>query len=160
MLTLIISHNIHLEKSERYNLAKGDDVVAVGVSVPVWYYKGNTSEPASEVFCKYILTNKPNEFPVSMCEHGYRINLPQIPATSELRKKPKDWFKYGLHQRIDWYKRYSFPVTGNDLVDLKDGGLEFIRYNHYHKVAGYGSKINVTHMIRIDKMETLIDSLS
>lgn len=159
MLTLIISHNIHLERAERYNLANGLEVNVVGVSVPVWYFRGNTSEPAGEIFCKYILTNKPNEFPVSIHDQGYRINVPQIPANTELRKKPKDWERYNLQQRIEWYKRYNFPINGSDLMDLKDGGLEFLRYNHYQKLMGYGGGINVTHMIHINKMEMLISSL-
>jgi hypothetical protein len=159
MLTLIISHHIHLEKPERYKLAEGNEISVVGVSVPVWFFKGNTSEPAAEIFCKYLLTNKPNEFPICMYEQGYRVNLQQVPSSLELRKKPKNWDEFNQQQRIDWYKKYNFPISGNDLLDLKDGGLEFLQYNHYHKVVGFGGGINVTHMIHINKQETLVNSL-
>ena len=57
MITLATSHNIYLTHEDRYALVKGQTVESVGVSVPVWFIKGTTSEPAVEVFCKYVLTN-------------------------------------------------------------------------------------------------------
>ena len=62
MLTLVISHNINLSREERYNLHQGKPVTTVGVSVPVWFEKGNTSEPAQEVFVLYRLTNTSDDY--------------------------------------------------------------------------------------------------
>lgn len=158
MLTLIISHNIYLTRDERYELASGKDITVVGISIPVWFYKGNTSEPAPEIYCKYMLSNKPNEYPVCTYEQGYKINLQQIPQNIELKKKPKNWNEYSLNQRIEWYKRYNYPISGNDLLDVEDGGLEFLQYNHYNKIVGINGTINATHVIHINKLELLLNS--
>jgi hypothetical protein len=57
MLTLTVSHNIFLTKKQRYELSVVESTLEViGISFPVWFYKGKTSEPAKEVFCKYILS--------------------------------------------------------------------------------------------------------
>ena len=53
MATLTVSHYIYLSREQRYELNDGKDIEIVGICVPVWFQKGNTSEPAQEIFCKY-----------------------------------------------------------------------------------------------------------
>lgn len=79
MLTLTILHNIFLTKQDRSTLVNGGQIQAMGVSVPVWYLKGKTTEPAQEIFCEYILTNTTEDYPLTALAKGYKINLPQTP---------------------------------------------------------------------------------
>lgn len=58
MATLTVSHYIYLTKEQRYDIHNGKEVSVIGTSVPVWFQKGTTSEPAQEVFCEYTLNNK------------------------------------------------------------------------------------------------------
>ena len=52
MATLTISHYVYLNREQRYDIHDLKPVEVIGVSVPVWFNNGNTSEPAKEVFCK------------------------------------------------------------------------------------------------------------
>ena len=73
MLTLTILHNIFLTKQDRSTLINGGQIQAMGVSVPVWYLKGKTTEPAQEIFCEYILTNTTEDYPLTALAKGYKI---------------------------------------------------------------------------------------
>ena len=75
--TLTISHYIYLTREERYALFEGKRLETIGVSVPVWFRKGDTSEPTQEVFCKYTITNKLSFRSIVQNDEGYTLNLPQ-----------------------------------------------------------------------------------
>ena len=67
MATLTISHYIYLTKEQRYALHERQPIEAIGISVPVWFNKGNTSEPAKEIFCKYQIANESVNKIVYLC---------------------------------------------------------------------------------------------
>jgi hypothetical protein len=154
-IVLSISHNIFLTEKQRSQIHARETVETVGVSVPVWFYRGSTSEPASEVFCKYILTNVEEDYPVEKTEKGYRINLPQIPSDYEEPVKPKNWENYSPHKQSQWFKKHPAPLSVNNL--LVEGILAFKRYN---KTIELGKKTTIVHCVEIRHMEMLEVSLS
>jgi hypothetical protein len=129
MATLTVSHNIFLTRDERYRLHKGEKLIVTGVSVPVWFKKGSTSEPAQEVFCTYELTNEPGEKPISTIENGYLINLPQ--------------------------KSEKSPASSIGLLDINDGGSEWVEFRQYNTVYRDGKKYNLVHFVEVKPIELL-----
>lgn len=105
-------------------------IEVIGVSVPVWFHKGSTSEPAREVFCKYKIINKNENVPIFRNKTGYEINLP----------------KY-----IDGEKK----LVIKKLLDKKDGGEECIRYKEYNKVMQNKIYYNLIHYVEIFPKEKL-----
>jgi len=77
MITLSISHNVYLTDEEISKLMSGEAIKTIGVSVPVWFFKGNTSEPAKEIFCEYLISDIEEDYPVTIIDEGYKINLPK-----------------------------------------------------------------------------------
>ncbi len=162
MLALAISHNIFLTKDERYALASGETVEAVGVSVPVWFFKGNTSEPATEVFCKYTLTNLAEDYPVTSLARGYKFNVPQVPPGYKIpnRPPPEDWAAMSNAERDGWLKTHVVPLCSRDLLDAADGGVGYLRFKRYNKIKENGRRLNQIHIIDISPAATLESSLS
>lgn len=141
MATLTISHYVYLTKEQRYALHAGQEVEVVGVSVPVWFQKGTTSEPARELFCKYKLTNEKVNKVISQMEEGYVINLPQkTEATTD-----------------------ETPISSGQsdrLLDITDKGAEFLDFRQYNKVRQEHREFNVVHFVEIKRLETLMETLS
>lgn len=145
MLRLTISHYIYLSRDQRYALHNGEALEIVGTSVPVWFMKGNTSEPAKEVFCKYKLTNQPGNKIINISEEGYCINLPQ----KILKEASQDQIVNVENSRMS-----------EKLLDIKDGGaeqFEFRQYNNLEKQYGNGS---IVHFVEIKPIELLTETLS
>ena len=161
ILTLAISHNIFLEREQRYELASGKEIEAIGVSLPVWFYKGNTSEPAQEVFCKYSLTNDKADMPISDIGHGYKINVPQTPKNYQPPVEISDdkWRKLPYEKQEEWYMNKIIPITGKNLLDSCDGGSSYIRFRQHNRVKRNNQYINIIHFVEIGTIENLIDSL-
>lgn len=134
MLTLTIYHNVFLTKEEREFLIKEDFVYINGVSVPVWFHKGTTSEPAMEVFCKYKIFNDGSNTPISKIKNGYKIYLP----------------KYLEDKKI----------LINNILDYRDGGIESIKYKEYNKVLQSGIYYNIIHFVEINLSNKLIETIS
>jgi len=153
MLTLSITHNIFLTKEERYRLHQREPVETMGVSLPVWFYRGNTSEPAQEVFCKYFLTNKPENSPIVNMRVGYQINMPQkqeLPP--ELQHLPPHITQsLGYNQEI---------MTTQNLLDVQDGGGEWLYFRQYNKVRKNRRVFNVVHFVEIKPIEKLMETLT
>lgn len=148
MRTLIILHNIHLSKNEIKSLVKREPVKVIGTSVPVWFYKGTTSEPALEVFCEYILTNQEPDYSIITNEKGYQINLPQL-------QHPETWAKFSSSEKEEWLKRYqqlhSFEAT------MKN--VETLSFKKITK-AKHEGKINLVHVVEISPIEILTSALT
>lgn len=145
MATLIISHNLYLNYEQRYALHERNAVEVIGVSVPVWFRQGNTSEPAKEIFCKYKITNEFKTKSIISNEAGYTINLPQIIE-----------FKSGkLEQEVQSFVNNNMP-TSKKLLDIKDGGSEWLEFRHFTKLG----KHNLIHFVEIKPEEVLFDTLS
>ncbi len=132
MLTLAVSHNVFLTDQQIIDLSVGTPVQVIGVSIPVWFFKGNTSEPAIEVFCNYYLTNTPEEYPITAIEDGYQINIPQ-----ELSTEGKEIFKLE-----------------------KDRHEKCLKFRKNNKIITQGKEIDVVHTVEISTMDRLVTSLS
>lgn len=131
MATLTITHYIYLTNEQRYNLHFGENIEVIGVCVPVWFHRGTTSEPAQEIFCKYLIKNEKPGNAISLLEEGFSINLPQN--------------KEGLSQ---------------DLLDIKDDGKEKLVFRQYNKFFKGPHKMNIVHFIEIKSDELLKETLS
>lgn len=160
MLTLVVSHVIGLTRDERYRLNKGETLDVYGVSVPVWFHKGNTSEPASEVFVTYKLTNQKEAYPIKTTSSGYEMNMPQSnPAAEEEIKKVPDTLLEVLGVNKE------FP-TAKNLLDIKDGGAGFLQFRQFSKsnliVDGEKTKtpLNIVHCVEIKPIEDIVDTLA
>lgn len=157
MLTLAIAHNLFLTQEERKTLASGKTIESIGVSVPVWFYKGDTSEPAVEVFSKYLLTNAKQDYPISTTGSGYKINMPQLPE--DYKEPPKlsneKWRKMNKEDMRKWYEDTAKPPTGENLLDIKDGGAEFLKFKRHNKVKKQGKMIDIIHFIEIKTVKEL-----
>lgn len=75
MKTLTIAHHIYLTEEQKALFLNGETIEVIGISIPVWFEKGNTSEPAKEVFCKYVISSEDRNIPITTVEDGYFINL-------------------------------------------------------------------------------------
>lgn len=160
MLTLVVSHTIGLTKDERYKLNSGEEVDVIGTSVSVWFEKGNTSEPANEVFVKYKLKNEKQSYPVKTTGDGFEINMPQAnpEAEAEIKELPKaDLDLLGVNT--------EFP-TAKNLLDIKDGGSEFLQFRQLARssliVDGQKTKIplNIVHCVELRPIEDIIGTLA
>lgn len=131
-ITLSVSHLIHLTKEERYTLANGGNVKTMGVSVPVWYWRGKTSEPANEVFSTYeLIQDGDNDFIVSQKDDRYIFNI----------KEP-------IETKND-------IISYESLKDIKDGGSTCLNYTQYFPTNIQGLSIQVLHVVRIASIEEL-----
>jgi len=135
VLTLTVSHNIFLTKEQRYLFAEPDaEIEAMGVSVPVWYLNGKTSEPAIEVFCKYKLKIDDGKKAVAKFDEGYNIFLPPFLDNSNL------------------------PI-GIMIRDSKDGGKESLQYKEYSRIKKKTINYSVIHIIEIYDDQRLISTI-
>lgn len=129
---LSISHYIYLTREQRYAVFSEEQVETVGVSVPVWFKGGNTSEPAKEVFCRYIISNDRSVNGVELFDEGYLINL----------------------------KVFDPDVRLQSLLDFKDRGHEEIVSKGYAKLVNDGKLLKAFHCIEIKPVELLLATLS
>lgn len=159
MLTLVVSHVIGLTRDQRYDLHTGKTVDVVGISIPVWFEKGSTSEPANEVFVNYKLTNYKEAFPIKTTKCGFEINMPQSnpEAEAEIRALPQEALEVvGVNT--------NFPNSKN-LLDMKDGGSEFLQFRQYAKtnllVDGEKTRkaLNIVHCVEIKSLEDIVATL-
>jgi hypothetical protein len=158
--TLAICHNIFLTKPQRYILHGGGEVAVIGVSVPVWHHAGTTSEPAVEVFCRYILRNKPEGVFIQHNSElgGYDINLP--PCRQKIFSDlPKNvWIPLSQKQQTVLLTDDAPCLDG--LLDIKDGGMEWLAFRQFTKINKNGKTLNVVHFVEIKKLEDLIQTLA
>jgi len=149
MATLTISHYIYLNREQRYKLHSGESLEVTGVSIPVWFHRGTTSEPAKEMFCKYKLTNEAINKAIMPMEEGYNINLPQKLELGggNVPEEVQDVVAVQLG-------------TSERLLDVKDGGSEWLEFRQYNKVQQGIHKFNVVHFVEIKPDELLQDTMS
>jgi hypothetical protein len=138
-LILTVSHNLFLSKSQRYELAEGKELEIVGVSVPVWFHKGKTSEPANEVFCNYKLIPSEDKVFVNNSETGYNIYLPKNQKNAE---------------------GATNPIVLRNLLDIKDGGIEWLAFRQFAKAKKGKKVIDMIHFVEIKKSEEFYESVS
>lgn len=134
---LTISHYIYLSREERYQLFDQIPVYTVGVSVPVWFKKGDTTEPAKEIFCKYNIFNDNASSSIGYKENGYDIHL------------PKNFVNFKTN------KTNSFR-----LLDVKDGGCEGLVFRQYSKLAINKKSYSIVNFVEIKPIEYLLGTLT
>lgn len=162
MLNLTISHYIYLTREERYALHDGQSVTTTGVSIPVWSKGQNTSEPAKEVFCKYTLKNSKEEKPIKVMENGYEIVIPYRPAERKAKElSDEEWREFNRKDpaALMKYESQNRPeVSTRNLLDLPDGAGH-LSYREHNKIHRDDREFNILHFVRIEKMESLLESL-
>lgn len=134
---LTISHYIYLSRKERYQLFDQIPVYAVGISVPVWFKKGDTTEPAKEIFCKYNIFNDNISSSIRYKESGYDIHLPKNFVNFK-----KDKFNY--------FK----------LLDVKDRGCEELVFRQNTKLNINKKSYSIVHFVEIKPIEHLLETLT
>jgi hypothetical protein len=159
-LLLVVSHNLFLTKDERYTLANGKVIQTIGVSLPVWFEKGGkTTEPAEEIFCKYTVTNPINPGAlvlVQRSKEGYLICLPQIPEDYKAVKLSDEAYREMTQEQLDcWYEQHAEPPNGRNLLDIKDGGAEYLRFEQHNAQKLQGHYCHIIHTVEIKKIEVL-----
>lgn len=162
MITLAISHNIFLTKEQRYALHDRQDIEIIGASVPVWFIKGNTSEPAEEVFVKYLIKNyQDDQASIKNIKSGYVINLPQLPPDYKppARISDDEWRQMGVIRQEMWYADNKPPASSSGLLDIKDGGGGYLSFRATSKTTKNNTAISVVHFIEINSYEDLTETL-
>ena len=158
--TLAISHYLHLTKEERYAWQEGEVIDIIGVSIPVWFYKGISSEPAIEVFCKYHLVSSPEGIFIKHVEDGYEITIPQT-SPVEFTPLPDDaWASLSKEEQEQWYEANEPAPSLRMLLDNKDGGAKYLAFRQYSKVRKNKKVLNVVHFMEIKDMEALTQTLT
>jgi len=158
--TLAIAHYLHLTKDERYRWAAGEVFDAVGVSVPTWFYKGASSEPAIEVFCKYKLLTATDGIFMKHTNEGYEVTIPQKPA-QEAQPLPEDiWNSLTEQQQDEWHAQNTsqMPCLRN-LLDIRDGGSAYLTFRQFSKVRKNKKVLNVIHFMEIKDISELLQTL-
>lgn len=138
-LTLTVSHNIFLTTQQRYDLAEGVEQVVIGVSVPVWYFDGKTSEPANEVFCKYIIKISDAITDIKYEDDAYVIRVAKNFSNEETKERS--------------------PVIVKNILDIKDGGSEWLAFRQLSKTKKNKRLINMANFVEIKDMNVLLETL-
>lgn len=131
MLILVISHNIFLNEEQVVSLLNRNSVEVVGTCCPVWFNKGNTTEPGNEIFVKYTITNEDKDYPVTKLKNGFKINLPQI-----------------KNEEMEF-------LNPDKLLPKEFGGEELLIFKRYSKVKDNNKRINEIHTFEIKSLECL-----
>lgn len=159
MATLTISHNIFLTREQRYDLNNDIAIKVVGVSVPVILSNNKTtSEPAKEVFVNYTIKNG-NLLRIN-CNSidGYTIDVVKM---SPYRLLPeKLWDTLTPSQKDIWYTKNEPNPSVHDLLDIKDGGKEWLAFRQMQTIKKDNKNLEIIHYVEIKKIETLVESLS
>jgi len=157
MKILSVFHNVYLTSEEILQLIGGQEVNVIGASLPVWFHKGTTSEPAEEVFCKYTLTNKINHESIKTNKNGYVINMPQTPGDYKIPVKltNDEWRLLTPLQQMEWYENNPSPINAYNLNSIKDGGSEYLYFKEYSKVKRNNKTIMIIHTVEIRTVEWL-----
>lgn len=159
-LTLAIAHSLFITRDQRYDLHSGKSIKTIGASLPVWFYKGKTSEPAEEVFCKYTINNKKGDASIIKRNNAYIINLPQVPEDYQPPSLSDDvWRKMTEKQRSEWYEKHPSLLSSKSLLDLKDGGCEVLNFRLQKQTKIKKKKVDVIHFVLMKTSEDLTNSL-
>lgn len=160
-LGIIIHHNIFLTREQRYAIHDGQDISTPGVSVTVWCRGKVVSEPASEVFCRYLLRNLGKDEPIKMTKEGFEICLPNKPPV--VGKISNDvWRSLDAEGREEYYSVFKNGASTYNLLDIREGGSECLMYRDNNKIhyADDDEPIIVIHLIQIRDVKVLEESLT
>lgn len=162
MKILSVFHNIYLIPEEILQLIGGQNVHVIGASLPVWFHKGTTSEPAEEVFCKYTLTNKIDHESIKTEKDGYVINMPQIPNDykAPARLTDDEWRQLSPLQQIEWHENHPVPISVYNLNSIKDGGSEYLHFKEHSKIKRNNKLVMIAHAVEIRTIEWLMSTFN
>jgi hypothetical protein len=149
MPTLSVSHYIYLNKSQRYDLHNGKEISVIGISVPVWFDKGNTTEPAQEYFCKYKLINDKSDAGVKQIDEGFSLVMPYFEIVDE--KNTTEEMKKIVQRKLG---------TTESLLDVSDGGIEISEFKVYQKLQIENELYHLIHFVEIKAIDILLDTIS
>ena len=164
-LALFLIHNIFLTNTQIEYFFKKKEIEVVGVSIPVWVNAktSETSEPASEIFCQYIIKQHRKESDIEFLKNGYQISLcnkknkkPKEINFEELSNMTKEERKEFESKRNKWFKENSKII----LEYLKNGyyRTEIKKINQtFDKLPN--CLIDVQHIVEIKTIDKLNQSL-
>jgi hypothetical protein len=158
--TLTIAHNLFLTREEIYNYFSGDEIEVIGVSIPVWLADGETSEPAVEVFAKYRLMHTKEKILIKHNKQKYEIYIPKTPSYEPPYISNDMWQSLNEEEKEKYYGKLDREVTIKNLLDIKDGGSEWLAFKQYSKSKKDKKTLNVIHYVEIKKIEDLLISLA
>jgi hypothetical protein len=165
-LALFLIHNIFLTNNQIESFFKKKEIEVIGISVPVWVNAktSETSEPAAEVFCQYVIKQHRKDSDVEILpKNGYQIFL-----CNKKNKKPKEINFEELSamsaedrkdfekKRNKWFKENSKMI----LQDLKNGyyRTEIKKINQtFEKLPK--CLVDVQHIVEIKTIEKLKESI-
>lgn len=162
MLTLSLSHSIFLTLGQRYDLIDSRPIELIGSNVPVWFFHGSTSEPGTEVFCKYLLRNeKEKDFYINFDGKEFEINVPNIPKDFKMAKRISDeeWRKLSRKQLDELYSLTRTPASVLDLQSESVGGSGYLYFKYFDKMKLNGRFTSIVHHVEINTMQNLLNSL-
>ena len=146
-----------MTREQRYELVEGKQVEVVGVSIPVWVWGNETSEPATELFCKYTLTNQAGKTKIMPFNEGYLVNMPQptLNRVPQASLSNEEWRGMSPSQQERWYDNIPEQKTGQNLRDIRDGGSEYLRLEGTKRMQREGKAVTLYHVIEIRDMHEL-----
>jgi len=165
-LALFVTHNIFLTKDQIDHLLGGNNQQAIGHCVPVWVdaKTGLTTEPASEIFCTYEITNSKEHIHdlELLPRKGYEIFLPHadawVPPQWDLEKmalmSSEERQKVMAEQDRWWFSNPKPPSVEN----LKNGYLRFEIKKNKNKINR--KQYSEQHIIEISHWDRLNKSLT
>jgi len=155
-LGLIIHHNIYLNREQRYALHDGQDVEVPGVCVSVWCRGKVTSEPAREIYCRYLLRNLGHDEPLKMVKDGFEISLPNRPPVVG-KISDEMWRCLDAEGKDEYYSVFKNGASTMNLLDVVDGGSECLMYREHSKIryADDDGPITIIHLIQIRDIRAL-----
>ena len=163
MLHLAITHNIHLTRDQCYALHEQQEVHTACVSIPVWHSGLLTSEPAKEVFCKYIIKNTRQDVPIQILKEGYLVHMPFRPAKNDAKPlTDEEWRFLNMNnpkKLREYYKKMKPEISSKNLLDIKDGGSECLMYREHNQVSNNGKTLKLMHFVSVRRLEHLEESM-
>lgn len=159
--TLAISHNLFLNYQERYDWYNGKEIEVIGVSMPVWFADGTSSEPGHEVFTKYkLLTSEDKALIQHNKELFYEIHMPKCPPKPYMKLPEEVWASLTPEEQEAWYVENEPTQSITNILDIKDGGSEWLAFRQYGKVRKEKATLNVVHFVEIKPIEQLLASIN
>lgn len=160
MLILSILHHIFLSDEEIEKLINGEKLEVTGVSLPVWFQNGNTSEPAEEVFCKYRLlcSNDPEPIKHYMKKgsKGYAIEIRQ---NKDKPKFPSHWKSMSEEDQNVWFAE-NIPNDITNARSVANGGSDYLHFQEFNKVKQKNKFYTIYHNVEIKTMQSLLRTIS
>jgi hypothetical protein len=153
---LTVSHHIYLTKEERKALHDGETVETIGVSVPVLAYTSISTEPAKEVFCRYVISSPPQDVALQAGEDGYTVSVPRrkwAPRISEATDW--EWRNMTNDQLLEYYQLRGEPISTHNVLDIEEGGSGGLYYREYGTRMLKGQLFEVVHHVHFEHVEML-----